>query len=120
MSETAPLGEDAAADPLAKAYRREKRTFWWACGLLGLLLLAWSGGAVFSYFAQKKLFEVMAAPHADFEALESYINEIRPWINALRVVIIVLAIGFLGCLVGWLLAIRRRRKVEAEWFSQNL
>ena len=36
------------------------------------------------------------------------------------IILLIGSVAFLICLVRWLLAIRRRRRVEAERFSQNL
>ncbi|WP_367870678.1 hypothetical protein [Luteolibacter sp. Populi] len=98
---------------MAHLYRREKRAFWWACGWLGLLFLAWVGSSIFAYFVQKRFAELYATAAGDYlPELDRYYNQVRPWLQASRVLTTFLAIGFSTCLIRWLSAIRRRRRWE--------
>ena len=109
MKEEIPLPTESA---LAERGRREKKAFWWACGFLGATTLVWIGTGIGVYFAQRRLFELMAVPDVTVEDVRAFIARVQFWRYGAFGLLAILALGFFVNLARWIIAIRRRRAVE--------
>ncbi len=56
---------------------------------------------------------------SDFSELERIVDRALPWQIACSVTLLVAALGFLISLTRWLLAIRKRRQLEAALFTHR-
>ncbi|MCW1883918.1 hypothetical protein OKA04_04210 [Luteolibacter flavescens] len=98
----------------APSLSEEKRAFWWACGWLAALSLAWTGHFIFSHIVHKRMAELLVIADGDYlPEVDAYFSATDPWLDASRAVVILLSSGFLVCLAWWLLAIRQRRRFSS-------
>lgn len=112
MTELATPEEHAAADPLAEAYRREKRAFGWTCGWIGAVTLVYGIAFAANLWYRHETVKLRSTGRSD--EVSALVGQSLPLFSISSLLLVTFLIGFLICLVRWLLAIRRRRR-----FFQN-
>lgn len=103
-----------APELLRQISRREKSAFiwtgvWTAGGLLGL------GGT----FALGRWIGAEFTKHRDLDELHRIVDKALPWQIACSVTLVISALGFLISGIRWLLAIRKRRRLETALFPHR-
>ena len=106
--------EDQSPEPLEILHRREKRLFWWTCGWVGAGVLGCAVGRASEWSIQQRM-SVLSAAGQDVRKLrvERMISaEYAGLFTALCM------FGLLICLMRWVGAIQRRRKISAGVFER--
>ena len=113
MNEPVPLEGNATADPLADAYRRERRAFWWTCGFVGGGFLSFLAREVGLFFDKRRLRRMILAGIPVGEIVDQ-MNEFRPWAYLTIGLLLPSLVGLVLSLGLWLRAIQERRRIEAK------
>ncbi len=110
-------------EPMQRISRREKRAFIWTGVWTGAGLLALGGTFALSQWIAAEFRKLPASTaflsDGDLSGLERILDRALHFQIACSVTLILSALGFLINLVRWLLAIRKRRQLEAALFPHR-
>lgn len=109
------IGEEKNPE-LVASWKAERRWFRWTVGFTIGLCLWVVGSLVLQYYFSKALSLHLGTRGSvgptSIQSLQAALKPLAPFSIALTILMVVASLGFIISLAKWLLAIRRRRKME--------